>query len=329
MPGSVEALQLRATLDHVTGSALVLERVDGLRELARRQHGVGTREQLGLLGVTCHHVDNQLAARRWRLLSRDVVVLHRGPLVRPARQWAAVLGGPATAALGFWSALEIHGLRGWLRESIHVVVPRGDKPARFAWLVVHESRRHSVADVSFVDGLPVHSVERAAIDAAAWQRSWRTAVGLMAAVTQQRLTTPDRVLSELETVGAVRHRLTMQRALVDCLGGTDSLAEIDFARLCRRAGLPEPARQERRQDASGRWRFLDVEWRVRGSRLVVEIDGVGHMEQAQWYDDLLRDAELGMDARTLRIRLPASAARHEPERVVAVVRRHLAELARR
>ncbi|MFD6178291.1 MULTISPECIES: hypothetical protein [unclassified Isoptericola] len=37
----------------------------------------------------------------------------------------------------------------------------------------------------------------------------------------------------------------------------------------------------------------------------------------------LRDAEIGADAATVRVRLPAMAARHEPERVLAVVRRHL------
>lgn len=303
--------------------------VAGLRDLARRQHGVCSRRQLAGLGLTEGHIRSQVLARRWRELAHDVVVLHRGPMVREARRWAAVLAaGTVPVALACWTALELHGLQGWHREPIHVVVPRGNKPARFEWLVVHESRRHDAADVAWRAGLPVHGVERAAIDAAAWQPSWRTASGLMAAVVQQRLTTPDAVLGELERAGRIRHRRTMQLALLDVVGGAQSLEEIDFARLCRRAGLPEPMRQERRRDARGRVRFLDVEWRLRGGgRLVVEVDGVGHMEREQWYDDLLRDAELGSDARTVRIRIPAGAARHEPERVLAIVRRHLAALA--
>jgi len=47
------------------------------------------------------------------------------------------------------------------------------------------------------------------------------------------------------------------------------------------------------------------------------------LERERWYDDLLRAAELGADAATVRIRLPAMAARYEPERVLAVVGRHL------
>ena len=313
----------------MTGRADVLAVVPGLDALAARQHAVCSRHQLAELGVTDDHVASQVAARRWRPLSHGVVALHLGPLPRDALCWAAVLGAEsAPTALASWTALELHGLRGWFREPIHVVVPRGTRITRHPWLVVHESRRHDAEDVTSRGGLPVHGAERAAIDAGAWQPSWRTASGLMAAVVQQRLATPDTVLGELERAGRIRHRRTMQLALLDVVGGAQSLEEIDFARLCRRAGLPEPARQERRRDARGRVRFLDVEWRLRnGSRLVVEVDRVGHMEREQWYDDLLRDAELGSDARTVRIRIPAGAARHEPERVLAIVRRHLAALA--
>jgi hypothetical protein len=315
----------------MTGRAHAIDVVPGLRALAARQNAVCSRRQLAALGVTARHVDYQVAARRWRAVASEVVVLHHGPLVREARYWAAVLGaGTVPVALACWTALELHGLRGWHREPVHVVVPRGDKPARYPWLVVHESRRHDADDVAPLGGLPVHGIERAAIDADAWQHSWRTASGLLAALVQQRLTTPDAVLGELERAGRIRHRRTMQLALLDVVGGAHSLEEIDFARLCRRAGLPEPSRQERRRDARGKVRFLDVEWRLRnGGRLVVEVDGVGHLEREQWYDDLLRDAELGSDARTVRIRVPAGAARHEPERVLAIVRRHLAALDRR
>ncbi|MFE6236690.1 hypothetical protein [Cellulosimicrobium sp. NPDC057862] len=312
----------------MTGGADFLDAVAGLRALATSQHGVVARSQLTRLGVTSHDVDNQVRARRWRRSSRDVLVLHRGPLTRLARCWVAVLGAPPCSAVGAWTALELRGLEGWHREPVHLVVARGERADRHPWLVVHESRRAATDDIGWLAGLPVHGVERAAVDAAAWQPSWRTAVGLASAVVQQRLATPAGLLAKLDEVGAVRHRSTMRSALGDIAGGSDSLAEIDFVRLCRRAGLPEPVRQARRRDARGRWRFLDVEWRLAdGRRLVVEIDGVGHMENRRWYDDLLRDAELGADTRTVRLRLPATAARHEPERVLAIVRRHLADLA--
>lgn len=308
----------------MTGTTRVYQNLPGLTDLLRRQHGVVTRAQLSGLRVSRDHVAHHRRALRWRAVSPTVLVTHRGPLTRTARRWVAVLGAPARSVLGAWSALELQGLDGWHREPLHVVVPRGATPDRYPWLVVHESRRLRDEDVDDVAGLPVHTVARAAVDAAAWQRSWRTAAGLMAAVVQQRLATTDELFAMLDIVGRVRHRRVMRLALADVVGGADSLAEIDFARLCRDAGLPEPHRQSVRKDARGRRRFLDVEWRLPGGRrFVVEIDGVGHMERDRWYDDLLRDAEIGADARTVRVRLPAMAARYEPERVVAVVRRHL------
>ncbi|MGW8565911.1 hypothetical protein [Isoptericola sp. NPDC055881] len=308
----------------MTGSAHLYRVLLGLRDLARRQRGVVTRAQVGALGMTPGHVEQQLRALRWRSLSEQVLVVHRGPLARDARLWAAVLGAPRGSVVGAWTALELQGLEGWTRDPVHLVVARGAKPDRHPWLVVHESRRLRAEDVVDAGGLPVHGVARAAVDAAAWQPTWRTAAGLMAAVVQQRLVTTDDLFAMLDTVGAVRHRKVMRLALADVVGGADSLAEIDFVRLCRDAGLPEPSRQSPRRDLQGRRRFLDVEWRLPGGRrFVVEIDGVGHLERDRWYADLLRDAELGADTRTVRIRLPAMAARYEPDRVLAVVRHHL------
>jgi hypothetical protein len=313
----------------MSGSATVLDDVPGLRALHDRQAGAASRAQLRRLGVNQHDVTHQLRARRWQLPVRGVVVLYTGPPTPRTRLWIATLCGTEPIAVGSWTGLELHGLTRWERPELHVVVRRGAKPGRLPGVTVHESRRLQPDDVvEHHHGLPVLTVTRCAIDAAAWQTSPRTALGLMAAVVQQRLTTPEDLWSELERVGRVRFQGLMRRGLEDVRGGADALSEIDFARLCRENDMPEPARQARRRDSNGRTRFLDVEWELPGGgRLVVEIDGVGHMEVDRWYDDMLRDAELDWRSGDHRIRLPASAARAEPERVVAILRRHLGDLA--
>lgn len=257
-------------------------------------------------------------------MSSDVVLLHNGPPEPRSELWIAVLGAPPPVAVGSWTALALHGLTGWSRPGVHVVVRRGARVVRRSGFVVHETRRPAPEDIVRLAGLPVHRVERCAIDAAAWQTSARTAVGLLAAVVQQRLTTPDLLAEQLERVGRVRFHRLMRAGVADIRGGADALSEIDLVRLCRASALPEPRQQVLRQDARGRRRYLDAEWRLRdGRRLVVEVDGIGHMEAARWYDDLLRDAELGQAAGTTTIRLPASALRTEPARVVAILARHL------
>lgn len=308
----------------MTGRARALTTVPSLAALSRRQARVVTRTQLTHLGVSSDHVARQVAAERWQLAAPDVVVLHNGPVVGRTLLWAATLAAGPTAALCSWTTLELVGLIGWARPGVHVVVPRGARPHRLDGVVVHESRRHSPDDVERLAGLPTHSAARAAVDAAAWNRSPRTAVGLLAAVVQQGLTTTDALHEALDRAGAVRHRRVMRLSLVDIAGGSDSLAEIDFVRLCRRAGLPEPARQSTRRDTRGRLRYLDVEWDLSdGRRLVVEVDGIGHMEVKRWYDDLMRTAELPLEDARVLVRIPATAARTEPDRVLAILRRHL------
>lgn len=306
------------------GQAYLSLRHPALRELAAAQAMVVTRRQLDTISIGWRDVACHLAAERWCEPVPGVLVLHRGPLPVESRRWLAVFCAGPDAALCAWTALELRGLRGWERPAVHVVVRRGHHPVAVDGIVVHESRRHTRADVHPIDGLPAHSVERATVDAAAWSGRVRTAGGLVAAVVRQGLSTPDRIRPVLDAAGAVRFRKALFLVLADIEGGAQAMSEIDLARLCRSAGLPEPRRQRVRRDTQGRRRYLDAEWTLPdGSVLAVEVDGVGHLELEQWYDDLMREAELVTPRRHRVIRIPASAVRHEPARVVAILRRAL------
>ena len=57
-------------------------------------------------------------------------------------------------------------------------------------------------------------------------------------------------------------------------------------------------------------------------RLVVEIDGMFHMELARWTDDSFRGNEISLGDRVL-LRFPALVLRTDPERVLAQVRQGL------
>lgn len=309
----------------MTGRADVVQRNSALRSLAAEQQHAVSRAQLRALGVDDGRVAIHVAAGRWQTAGPLVVVLHTGPLAACARRWASVLTAGPCSALGAWSALEVWGLVGWERPLDHVVVPRGAAPPRLPWLRVHESRRHTGDDVRRRGGLAVHGVERAAVDAAAWSPTDRAGGGLLAAVVQQRLSTAGRLLAALDAAGRVRRRPLLRSVLHDVDGGSQSMAEVDVVRLCRRTGLPVPVRQACREDATGRRRYLDAEWLLpSGRRVLLEIDGAPHLEVGRWYDDALRLAEVGRPGETL-LRLPAMAVRCDEARVVAVLRRHLLE----
>jgi len=298
--------------------------VPGLEGLARRQGGALSRAQLRLFGVDERAVAHQLRGERWQAVGPNVVVTTTGPLSVEARRWVALLSAPEPRALAAWTALEVRGLRRWERDDIHLVVPRGARPAPLPFVQVHESRRFTRDDVVPCAGLDTTSVTRSALDAAAWAASGREAGGVLAAVVQQRLTTAERLLVEVQRTRTVKHRREALLVLGDVAGGSQSMAEIDLVRLCRRHGLPLPERQVVRRDASGRRRYLDVTWTLASGRSVLlEVDGGLHAAFEQWADDGLRAMEVTRPGETV-LRLSAHALRFAEARVVKALRRHLA-----
>ena len=323
---------------------------DGGRALFRRQLGVVRRDQLRALGVTWASIEADVGARRWTVLGPHVLVMDNGRLDVEQLRWAAVLHYGGSAALCAWTALQVWGLQGFERSDVHVVVPRGSAVTPAPRLpavrtdgvrtgstgrsvsgivrprvVLHESRRHQEADVVRREGFPpAHRASRAAIDAGAWGPTGRAAAAVVLASVNRRLASPDEVLGELEVAGRIRRRQLMRSVAADAAGGVDALSELDFARLCRAAGVPEPRRQRRRRDAEGRWRYLDVLWiRTDGRRVVVEVDGRGHIEVERWEDDLMRANDVTIGDQAIVLRVPGTLARAEPRRVLAQVSRAL------
>lgn len=162
-----------------------------------------------------------------------------------------------------------------------------------------------------------------AVLAASTLRGPRSACAILAAAVQQRLVRPDELIETVTAATRVRHRAVLLAAARDIAQGAEALTEIDFARLGRRHGLPEPLRQAVRRDPSGRRRYLDAEWKRRdGRRVVAEVDGALHLAAGRWWDDQLRQNELVI-ADDLVLRFPSVVLYAEEEVVVGQLRRAL------
>jgi hypothetical protein len=298
---------------------------DDVQRLFERQACVARRDQLRRTGLTTAQLRAQLAARRWRALGEVIVVGHNGPLDRRQQCWAVVLTAGGRGWLAGLTALESAGLRGWATDDIHLQVPRGTTFCALPEvpLIRHETRRTPHA-ARQVNGYPPHpTVERAAVDAAAWARDARTAAGVLAAVVQQRLTTAPRLLRELDQAGPIRRRRLLRLLLADIAGGAEALSEIDFARLCRRYQLGRVVHQLIRPDAKGRRRYLDGEIEgPSGRRVRFEVDGAVHLLASSYWDDMKRQNELFI-ARTPLLRFSTYAFRFEEAVVADQVRRAL------
>ena len=276
-----------------------------------------SRRQLRELGIGADLVRNQVAAGRWVLRTSMVVGVVTGPQAWPARAWTAVLHAGDDAALSGLSLLRVRGLERWQRDHVTVLVGARSHPSAVPGVTFSRTRRELDDLVDPRSRVPGLRAGAAALLFAAHERSERTAHGLVAAVVQQRLTTPAALGHELERLHPLRRARSLRQLLDDVAGGAQSLAELDLGRVCRRLGFPAPVRQQRRSDSRGRTRFLDAEWRLGdGTVLALEVDGGFHMDVGHWEDDLARHRRLSGPGRVV-VRCTARELRAEPERVLA------------
>jgi hypothetical protein len=288
----------------------IVDTVSNLRELER-------------LGYSRSQCRARVAARRWQQFGR-AIVLHRGELSRSER-WAGTLENcPAGSVLASFTAIEQAGIKGWDREEVHVLIPdRGRAPRPLPFPVVVHHTRHLKDEDIWVAQRCQRAAPAIAL-AAARLTPLRSACGLLAAGVQQRRTNAAELQIAITARPRMRNRHALLLAAKDIAMGAEALSEIDFVRLCRRYGLPEPTHQAVRIEPNGRRRYLDVEFRRRdGTRVAVEIDGAIHLIPAVWFADQFRQNEIVIGG-TPMLRFPSFAVRDADPLVVDQLRRFLA-----
>jgi very-short-patch-repair endonuclease len=171
-------------------------------------------------------------------------------------------------------------------------------------LVVHYSRLLGPDDVHPLREPRRTRLARSLVDAAAWAGSDRRAQAVLAAGVQQRLVRP----GDLRAVVTGNQRLP-RRAMIK--------ATLDLTRLVRRHRLPRPDRQAPRRDATGRRRWLDAVWET--ARLIVEVDGIHHLDADQYWADMDRGNDFILDGYRI-LRFPAFVVRYQADYVAGKIR---------
>jgi hypothetical protein len=296
-----------------------LPRADRARiagEVAADHDGVAHRAELRARGVTRADVRSEVAAGRWRTEGLHTVVVGTAAMSDEARRWHAVWESGPGAILDGVSALQAAGLRGFTPDAIDVSLPRRNRRRQVSGV---RARRRQVVGASIQAGVPRARPELAAVRAAEWAATDRTAVLILCLVVQQRLVPPARLLSAWRSVRRSRRRALLDGVIGDICDGAHSLGELDFAILCDRAGLPAPSRQVVRTGPDGRV-YLDVAWEDVG--LVLEIDGGHHALALNPVDDALRQNEVTLGNEVV-LRIPVLGLRLQPARFMEqVVRAH-------
>ena len=282
-----------------------------MAELRQLSHdGVLSRAELRAAGWDRDAVARQVAADRWRLHGRQTVALHTSTLGVQAQRWRAVWEvGSGVAAVDGVTALLSAGLTGCSDDWIHVSVRHNANVSAVDGVRLHKVIRRVEGEL-VTTGLPRTTPAVAAVRAAQWAVSSRQAALLLVMPVQQGLISGPQLMEAARAVRGRTRRAFIPAVVRDICDGAQSLGELDFTRMCRAHGLPEPSRQSIRRVGARRV-YLDVAWEDIG--LVVEIDGSQHQWDVASTDDQFRQNALVLGGdRVLRMTL--MGLRLDPER---------------
>lgn len=259
-----------------------------MAELAIRQWGVVSVDQLHALGLTSAALTRRVQAGRLHRLYRGVYAVGHDRLRREGRFLAAVFACGDDAVLSHLSAAVHWGLLGTEQAKVDVTARRGRRGVPGVRL--HRSRSLDARDRTTHEGMPITTLARTLLDLAATIPGGRLERALAQAerlrIYDHRAITDVIARTNGHRGGTILGRATAQEPRL-----TRSELEVQFLTLVRRAGLPEPlSNHELEVPDHGR---EDVDFYWPAHRLVVETDGwETHGTRSAFQSDRRKDAAL-------------------------------------
>ena len=265
-----------------------------LAELAERQHGVVSIQQLGELGLSRGGVQSRVGRGRLHRVHRGVYAVGYPLLSVEGKYRAAVLACGPEAVLSHRSAADHLGLRHTDRPSVDVTSP-GTRRRKRRGIDAHESGSLREGDTAIVRGIPCTTVARTLLDLAGVVDE--RAVELAIERAEQRRLFDRRAVESALARADGRAGASVVRRLVSKVDWRPTLTrrelEERFLRLCREAKLPPPEVNAWIPLSDGADAEADFLWRER--RLVVETDGnETHGTRQAFERDRLRDQRLAV-----------------------------------
>ena len=288
-----------------------------LAELADRQHGVVSREQLIRLGLKPGAIGRRIRAGRLHQLHPGVYSVGHRVLSRKARWMAAVLASGPDAVLSHWSAAALWGIRPNGRTRIDLTVPHRSRSSE---LICRHISQIPPDERSVKDGIPVTSVPRSTFDLARTVDLDTTVSMLREAEYHElydRLSLSDLLERYPKKRGSRKVRAALQRLKEEPSGRKRSKLEERFAPFLRRHRLPLPRFNDWILLDSKRYR-VDCHWP--GTGQIVELDGwEGHGTRSAFREDRARDRALRVAGYSVT-RLTWNQLDDEPEAVASDLR---------
>jgi hypothetical protein len=231
----------------------------GMAAVADGQHGIVSRSQLLVLGLTDEDIARRIRAARLHRLHRGVYAVGHRVLTIEGRWMAAVLAAGPGAVLSHATAAAVWEMRPVGSGAIHVTIPSTNGRAQRPGLRIHRSRTLTARETTVHRGIPVTDPHRTLTDLA------RT---LRGRPLEQAVNRAERLIDfERLARSAPRSLQAVLASYSDPV--TRSELEEMFIRLCDDHGIPRP-------EVNARVEGLEVDFVWRDRRLIVEVDGYAH-----------------------------------------------------
>jgi hypothetical protein len=248
-----------------------------LSDHAAQRHGVFTRAEATVLGVSDRSIDSRSADGRYERLEPGVYSVGGAPDTIMRRIAAAVASFPGLSAASHQTAAELWGLTNRGIKQIEVVTTRWDRVHRDT-VRVHESLDLLPIDVVEHHGIPTTSPVRTVVDLGA-SNKWLVESGLENGI-RQGLYTLDHVAAFVARVGkrgrrgvgVIRPLIEDRRRWDDV---TESVLEDLFRKTVTAAGLPDPQPQYILRDTYGEF-VCRADFAYPDARILIELDSEKH-----------------------------------------------------
>jgi hypothetical protein len=273
-------------------------------ELARRQHGVVTREQLLRLGLGTDAISWRCRSKRLFRVHLGVYALGRPPSLPLERAAAAVLACGPGAALSHQSAFTLWGFASEWRFPLHVTcATRRKRPG----ITTHEAPGLQPVDVRTQLGIRATSPARTLLDRAP-ELTERRLHRIAADARRAGLLHPAAIIDVTERFPKHPGASRLRRVLSELKNPTRSEFEDAFLVFCANHGLPRPL-----VNTHVAGHEVDAFFSEHG--LIVELDGWDfHRDRHNFEEDRERDADaLAAGLHTLRVTWPRMITRGATE----------------
>jgi hypothetical protein len=287
-----------------------------LDELARKQHGVISREQALACAMSAKAVQYRIRpGGPWQVALPGIYAIQTGALTETQRATAAFLHAGHAIAVTGRAAIAHHGIPCKRSELVDVLVPLSCRRQDVGFARLHRTSTNvqavRVGEISYA------VAARAVADTVRQLTDMAEVRALVAASVQREKATVWQLQEEL-SIGPQRGSARLRGALAEVAEGIRSSAEGDLRTLTKKSGLPEALFNPTLLFGSEFLACPDAWWPQFG--VAAEVDSKAwHLSPEDWEQTLARHARMTAQG-ILVLHFPPNRIRSEGWKVAQEIR---------